>query len=87
MIIFFAESFAKGENPEEAFASSDRLKITPFDEFVYLSTARILIKLEQTAAMKIAYPQPVPSVRFSYLSPPDLLDLPQVKKWEKRMNS
>ena len=83
MVIFFAESFAKGENPEEAFASSDRLKITPFDEFIYLSTARILIKFEQIAAMKIAYPQPVPSVRFSYLSRPDLLDLPQVKKWEE----
>lgn len=34
------------------------------------------------AAKKIAYPQPVPPVRFHYFSHPDLLDLPQVMKWE-----
>ncbi|KAL8977327.1 MAG: hypothetical protein Q9205_006845 [Flavoplaca limonia] len=41
------------------------------------------IKFEQISWFKIAYPQPVPSVRMSCLSRPDLLDLPQVKKWEE----
>ena len=82
-VVFFVESSAKGKNPQEAFASDDSLKITPVDEFVYLSTARILMKFEQILAMKVAYPQPVPSVRFSYISRPELLELPQVKKWEE----
>lgn len=48
-----------------------------------MSTARILIKLEQVSSLKIAYPQPVLSVRVSYLSRPDVLDLAQVKKWDE----
>ncbi|KAL8641471.1 MAG: hypothetical protein Q9226_008629 [Calogaya cf. arnoldii] len=63
--------------------SDESLRITPFDEFIYLSTARILIKFEQISRFKVAYPQPISSVRMSYLSRPDLLNLPQVKKWEE----
>ncbi|KAI4279291.1 MAG: hypothetical protein L6R38_005073 [Xanthoria sp. 2 TBL-2021] len=83
VLIFYAESFKNGKDPNKMLESDESLKITPFDEFIYLSTARILIKFEQISSFKIAYPQPVPSVRMSYLSRPDLLDLPQVKKWEE----
>ena len=81
-LIFYVDSLKQGKVLNQAQYFEDQLKITPFDEFVYLSTARILIKFEQLSAMKIAYPQPVPSVQMSYVSRPDLLELPQVKKWE-----
>lgn len=81
LLIFYADSFSKGDDPE-ARMKSEFLKITPFDDFIYLSTARTLIKFEQLASMKIAYPQPVPECRISYISRPELLELPEVKKWE-----
>ncbi|KAL8644271.1 MAG: hypothetical protein Q9226_007849 [Calogaya cf. arnoldii] len=83
VLIFYAESFKQGNDPEKMLGSDESLKITPFDESIYLSTARILIKFEQISRFKVAYPQPIPSVRMSYLSRPDLLDLAQVKKWEE----
>ena len=82
-LIFFVDSFTKGKSPTKEQEVEDSLRITPFDEFIYLSTARILMKFEQLSAAKIAYPQPVPPVRMSYISRPDLLELPQVKKWEE----
>ena len=82
-VIFYADSFKKGDNPEEKLKSSDTLKLTEFDEFVYLSTARILMKFEGIASFKVVeYPQPVPPIRMSYVSRPKLLELPEVKKWE-----
>lgn len=81
LLIFYADSFSRGDDPE-ARMKSEFLKITPFDAFIYLSTARTLIKFEQLASMKLAYPQPVPECRISYISRPDLLELPEVKKWE-----
>ena len=83
MLIFCADSFKKRKNPTMEQEMEDSLRITPFDEFIYLSTSRILTKFEMFSAAKIAFPQPVPSVRMSYISRPDLLDLPQVKKWEE----
>lgn len=83
LIIFYADSFSKGDDPEEKLKSSDTLKLTEFDEFIYLSTARILMKFERVASFKVVeYPQPVPPVRCSYISRPELLELPEVKKWE-----
>lgn len=58
--IFFAESFRKGES----------LKVTPFDDFIYLPTARNLMKFLRLVEMKLDYPQPVPPFRFAYLSCP-----------------
>lgn len=81
LLIFYADSFSKGDDPEMRM-KSDFLKLTPFDDFIYLSTARTLIKFEQLASMKLAYPQPVPECRISYVSRPELLELPEVKKWE-----
>lgn len=82
-LIFYADSLQNHKNLTKEQEAEDSLKITPFDEFIYLSTARLLIKFEQFSAAKIAFPQPVPSVRMSYISRPDLLELPQVRKWEE----
>ena len=81
--IFYAESFSKGEDPEAKLASSESLKITPFDDFIYLPTARILMKFQRLMELDLGYPQPVPPFRFSYISRPELLELPMTKKKEK----
>ena len=80
--IFCVESLSKGEDPKAKLLSSDSLKITPFDDFIYLSTARTLMKFARMAELKVEYPQPVPRARFSYISRPELLELPEIKKWE-----
>ena len=38
--IFYSESFRNGEDPDAKLASNESLRITPFDEFMYLPTAR-----------------------------------------------
>lgn len=83
LLIFYAESFSKGEDPETKLASNESLKITPFDDFIYLPTARTLMKFQRLTELKIDYPQPVPTFRFSYISRPELLELPETKKTEK----
>lgn len=81
--IFYAESFSRGEDPEVRLASNEGLKITPFDDFIYLPTARTLMKFRRILDLKVDYPQPVPPFRFSYISRPKLLELPETKKKEK----
>ncbi|KAL8834965.1 MAG: hypothetical protein Q9176_007193 [Flavoplaca citrina] len=56
VLIFYAESFKKGNDPYRMPKSDKSLKITPFEEFIYLSTTHILIKFEQISSFKIAYP-------------------------------
>ncbi|KAL9038195.1 MAG: hypothetical protein Q9180_003279 [Flavoplaca navasiana] len=46
ILIFYAESFKKGNEPNKMLESDESLKITLFDEFISLPTARILIKFE-----------------------------------------
>lgn len=46
MVIFHADALAKGDDVDKRLSSSDTLKITEFDEFIYLSTARILMRYE-----------------------------------------
>ena len=41
--IFYEESIRKGEDPEAKLASNESLRITPFDDFIYLPTARTLM--------------------------------------------
>ncbi|KAL8846511.1 MAG: hypothetical protein Q9198_011288, partial [Flavoplaca austrocitrina] len=55
VLIFYAESFKKGNDPYRMPKSDKSLKITPFEEFIYLSTTHILIKFEQISSFKIAY--------------------------------
>ena len=74
---------ARGRIPRQKLASNESLRITPFDDFIYLPTARTLMKFQRFMEMKIDYPQPVPPFRFNYISRPELLELPETKKKEK----
>ena len=82
-IIFYAESFGKGKDLKAVHQSGEYLYITPFDNFIFLPTARILTKFEQLSAMKAAYPQPVAPIKMSYITRPELLALPGIEKWQE----
>ena len=85
VVIFFAESLGRGDDPPAGLisTSAESLKITPFDDFLYLPTARILMKFERLASFKIAYPHPVPPIKMSYLTFPELLQTPEIQRWDK----
>jgi hypothetical protein len=48
-LIFFAESLGRSESPSR----HEQLRITPFDNFIFLSTARSVMKFEKFLALKI----------------------------------
>ena len=80
--VFYAESFSKGEDPEAKFASNESFQITPFDDFIFLPTAPILMKFHRLMELDLGYPQPVPPFRFAYISRPELLELPMTENGE-----
>ncbi|KAA6408554.1 MAG: hypothetical protein FRX48_07636 [Lasallia pustulata] len=84
-VIFYVESLRRGEDSVagSGYPSVEALKITPFDEFLYLPTARILMKFERIASFKVAYPQPIPPIKMSYLALPELLQTPEIQRWDK----
>lgn len=77
--IFYSESFRNGEDPDAKLASNESLRITPFDEFMYLPTARTLVKFRQYVKSVLVYPQPVQLLRTNYIFRPELLELPETK--------
>ncbi|KAK5731784.1 hypothetical protein LTR17_011135 [Elasticomyces elasticus] len=84
-VIFSADAIRSGKDPEEALRSPERLKILPFDQFIYLPTARTLMKF---ASMKEllqleTWPPPVPPMRFNYIINPALLESPRLQKYER----
>ena len=83
MVIFYEDAFARGEDPEEKLASNESLRLTPFDDFIYLPTARALLNFQRMIKLGIDYPQPLPPFRFNYISRPELLELPETKKAEQ----
>jgi hypothetical protein len=86
LTIFYAESFRQGEDPEEYLRSPKALKVTAFDEFIFLPTARVLLKYARISAMggeKAAWPLPIVPMRFSYIIDPELLQTPQMQKYER----
>lgn len=87
IIIFYADAFEQGICPEARLNSKDTLRITPFDDFIYLSTARILMKFTYLADLPadcgLQYPFPCPPLRFGYISRPDLLGTPEMDKREQ----
>ena len=86
-IIFSADAFEQGICPEARLNSKDSLRITPFDDFIYLSTARILMKFAYLADLPadrgLQYPFPCPPLRSSYILRPDLLGTPEMDKREQ----
>ena len=83
MTIYYEDAYARGECPAKKLASNESLKLTPFDDFIYLPTARTLSIFQRVMRHKVPYPQPMPPFRFSYIARPELLELPEIKKAEK----
>lgn len=87
IIIFYADAFGQGICPEARLNSEETLRITPFDDFIYLSTARILMKFTYLADIPadcgLSYPIPCPPLRFGYISRPDLLGTLEMDKREQ----
>ena len=87
IIIFYADAFEQGFSPDARLDSSESLRITPFDDFIYLSTARILMKFTFLADLPdefgLGSPVPCMPLRFGYISRPDLLGTPEMNKREE----
>lgn len=87
IIVFYADAFQQGICPEARLKSNESLRITPFDDFIYLSTARILMKFTFMASVpkdcELPYPTPCMPLRFSYISRPDLLGTPEMNRKEQ----
>jgi hypothetical protein len=83
IVIFRAEAFLQGRDPDAKLS----LVPTPFDDFIYLSTAKTLWKFEYLRKVPsetiIDYPLPSPPLRFGYISRPDLLGNPYMDRKER----
>lgn len=84
MAVFYAESLRNGRDPDEYLNSPESLEVTELEEFIYLPTARVLMKMAQVARHldQISWPLPVPQMRFSYIARPELLGFPKYSKLE-----
>ncbi|KAL8891100.1 MAG: hypothetical protein Q9192_005785 [Flavoplaca navasiana] len=87
MIVFYADAFQQGVSPEARLQSNESLRVTTFDDFIYLSTAKILMKFTYMADLPAGheptYPAPCPPLRFSYISRPELLGTPEMNRKEQ----
>ncbi|KAF4629354.1 hypothetical protein G7Y89_g8792 [Cudoniella acicularis] len=86
IVIFYADAFSQGQDPEAKMKSNEFLRPTPFDDFIYLSTAKILMKFDYLSAMQPKSPDyPLPSfpLRAGFVSRPDLLGTPYMDKKEE----
>lgn len=85
MAVFYSKALRNGRDPVESLNSTDSREVTPLDKFIYLPTARSLIKMAQMCEhlSKLGWPLPVPPMRFSYIARPELLELPKYQKLEK----
>lgn len=86
IVIFYADALSHGQDPQAKMASNENLRPTPFDDFIYLSTAKTLMKFDYLSAMAPRSPDyPLPSfpLRASYVSRPELLGNPYMDNKEK----
>ncbi|KAI9053040.1 hypothetical protein LZ554_003310 [Drepanopeziza brunnea f. sp. 'monogermtubi'] len=85
IVIFYADAFSQGQNPEERLKTNESLRPTPFDDFIYLSVARILMKFVHFSRMPELPPYPIPAfpLRFGYITRPELLGTPYMNKKEQ----
>lgn len=87
MVIYFADAFSRGEIPADKLKSNESLQPAPFDDFIYLSVSRILMKFTFLLQFfdgdnNLKYPIHVASLRLTYISRPDLLGTPTMDKRE-----
>ena len=85
--IYYVEALQEGSCIDHYLASTDRLDITPLEEFIYSPTARTLYRFQQTrkATDKIGkdqWVQFVPPARMGYVARPELLKLPALERWQ-----
>ncbi|KAH8678639.1 hypothetical protein BGZ60DRAFT_358773, partial [Tricladium varicosporioides] len=84
-VIFYPDAFGQGQGPKSQTASNDFLQPTPFDDFIYLSTAKTLMKYAYVHSFPSKPPYPLPSapLRAAFVSQPDLLGTPYMDKKER----
>ncbi|KAF7869865.1 hypothetical protein EAF04_004649 [Stromatinia cepivora] len=86
IVIFYANAFSHGQDPEQTIATNKMLRPTPFDDFIYLSTSRTLMKYEFLSKMAPDSPgYAIPSfpLRAGYSSCPEILGTPYMNKKEE----
>lgn len=87
IIVFYADAFQQVICPETPLKSNESLQTTPFDDFIYLSTAKILMKFTFIADLPegcdLLYPAPCPPLRSSYISRPELLGTAEMDRKER----
>jgi hypothetical protein len=76
VVIFYADALAQSIDPEKRLNTSQSLEPTPFDDFIYLSTVRIVMKFDFLRTMQSipAYPMLCLPMRAGYISRPELLE-------------
>ncbi|ESZ92597.1 hypothetical protein SBOR_7014 [Sclerotinia borealis F-4128] len=85
-VIFYANAFSRGQDPKQTMETNEMLRPTPFDDFIYLSTSRTLMKYEflsQTAPNFPSFPLPSFPLRGAYISCPEVLGTPYMNKKEE----
>ncbi|KAF7872868.1 uncharacterized protein EAF02_008939 [Botrytis sinoallii] len=82
-VIFYANGLNTGKDPTQKMESKEWLRPTPFDDFIYLSTARILMKYDKLYKIGPVYPIPTLPLRSAYISCPEILGTPYMDKKEK----
>ncbi|TGO38949.1 hypothetical protein BHYA_0064g00450 [Botrytis hyacinthi] len=82
-VIFYANGLNTGKDPTQNMELKEWLRPTPFDDFIYLSTARILMKYDNLCEMDPAYPITSLPLRSAYISCPEILGTPYMDKKEK----
>ncbi|KAF7946036.1 uncharacterized protein EAE97_005074 [Botrytis byssoidea] len=82
-VIFYANGLDTGKDPTQKMDLKEWPRPTPFDDFIYLSTARILMKYDNLWKMEAAYPIPSLPLRAGYISCPEILGTPYMNKKEK----
>ena len=87
IIIFYADAFQQGVCPEVKLGTNETLRMKPFDDFIYLSTARILMKFtywsEAPVEARKTCDLTCMPMRMGYISRPELLDDPMMRKKEE----
>ncbi|KAF5872644.1 uncharacterized protein Bfra_006006 [Botrytis fragariae] len=82
-VTFYANGLNTGKDPTQKMELKEWLRPTPFDDSIYLSTARILMKYEDLCKMGPGYPIPSLPLRAAYISCLEILVTPYMDKKEK----
>ncbi|KAM0162327.1 hypothetical protein ACHAQE_003767 [Botrytis cinerea] len=82
-VIFYANGLNTGKDPTQKMELKELLRPTPFDDFIYLSTSRILMKYENLCEINPTFPIPSLPLQAAYIPCPEILGTPYMDKKEK----